>query len=510
MVEEKSGIYHRLFESSNAAILIISTNFHFVDCNEMAAKMLQRPKDEVIGCTPTDIRITPEFQPNGIPSSKMGPAKFKSAMKGNDLLFEWAHLKKDGTEFIVEVSLFGFLASNKQYFFAMWKGLTVVKKKENELRESEERFRSIFHQSADGILILQSDNKVVDCNKAALRQLQYKSKNEIIGKSPALFSPDVQPDGSKSNEKANEEIDKCLKNGQTQFEWIHTTKFGTPFWVDIVLTRINIKKEKFIHCLWRDISKMKKYQLELEKHQNHLEDLVEKRTKTMEEAIQELESFNYSVSHDLQAPLRAIIGFASLLEKKFSEKLDKTGKRYLKLIRESTLNMKQFMDDLLKLSRLSGTELRFKPIAMKELVTVIYEEITTIQEKKDFQFSVSDIPDAAGDYTYIRQVWTNLIENAIKYSAFSDLKKIEIGCIPDDNRIVYYIKDHGCGFDPAYKGKIFGVFQRLHSDSEYKGTGVGLAIVKRIIEKHNGEVWVDSKQDEGATFYFSLPKQKQG
>jgi PAS domain S-box-containing protein len=258
LAEEKYEIYHLLFESANDAILIISAGFVFIDCNKVASKMFGRPKREIIGLTPVDDSITPKFQSNGQLSSELGKEKFSLARQGKDIRFEWIHKKKNGTEFPVEISLFGFVASRKKNFFAILKDLTEMKRKEHELKESEERFRNIFTQSADGILILQPSKGFIDCNPAALKQLQYDRKEELIGKNPWEISPEFQPDGSRSREKAEIVMQRCLDEGNTNFEWVHLKKNGEPIFFDVVLTRIEFQKKEYFHCLLRDITKRKK------------------------------------------------------------------------------------------------------------------------------------------------------------------------------------------------------------------------------------------------------------
>ncbi len=246
---------------------------------------------------------------------------------------------------------------------------------------------------------------------------------------------------------------------------------------------------------------------ELKKYQENLEGLVQQRTEELEASNREMEAFSYSVSHDLRAPLRAINGFASYLREDYENKLDSEGKRYLDVIQENSVKMDQLISDLLKLSRTSRSELDFVEINMEALARSMYMEVATEKEQSEYEFIIEKIPNIKGDLTSIKQLWSNLIGNAIKYSYKSPVKKIEIGCSGTDNELVtYFIKDSGCGFNPEYKDKLFEIFQRLHKDEDYKGSGVGLAIVKRIIDKHEGKIWAEGEINKGATFYFSLPK----
>ena len=239
-----------------------------------------------------------------------------------------------------------------------------------------------------------------------------------------------------------------------------------------------------------------------------LEQRVADRTVQLEASNKELEAFAYSVSHDLRAPLRAIDGFSRILEQEYSQKLDEEGLRLLGVVRNSTSRMDQLITDILALSRVGRSELRYSPIDMTTLVNSIYHEIATPAVLEKFEFKVSELPRASGDPTLMRQVWANLISNAIKYTLPKEKCVIEISGSYKDGLCTYIIKDNGVGFNPKYTDKLFGLFQRLHKASEFEGTGVGLAIVQRIIHRHGGEVWGEGQIGAGATFSFTIPERQ--
>lgn len=236
-----------------------------------------------------------------------------------------------------------------------------------------------------------------------------------------------------------------------------------------------------------------------------LERRVQKRTADLEFANKELEAFAYSVSHDLRSPLRAISGFSRFLQEDFSDKLAEDGNELIEKICANVRRMQGMIDDLLNLSRVSRGELKLAEVNMSELVNKIYNDVSTEQEKGEFVFSVSDMPDAFGDYNLICHVWDNLVSNALKFSAKSDTKRIEVGGEAEDEMNVYYIKDFGVGFNPERKDQLFDVFQRAHSEKDFKGAGIGLSIVQRIIKRHGGEIWAEGKPNEGSTFWFTIP-----
>lgn len=242
---------------------------------------------------------------------------------------------------------------------------------------------------------------------------------------------------------------------------------------------------------------MEKHQQEIELHNKNLE-LV---------AInEELESFSYSISHDLRAPLRALSGYSKMLEEDFMDVLNDEGKRLLRNIQYNAKRMGTLVDDLLAFSKLGRQGVRKAKVEMARMVELIlHEQSQTIPHRAKVE--VKQLPPTYADQTLIHQVWVNLIANAIKYSAKKEEPIVEIGSINNvqENTTTYYVKDNGAGFNMKYADKLFGVFQRLHSASDFEGTGIGLAIVQRIVHKHSGKVWCEAEEGKGATFYFSLP-----
>ena len=230
----------------------------------------------------------------------------------------------------------------------------------------------------------------------------------------------------------------------------------------------------------------------------------------LEEALKankEMEAFSYSVSHDLRAPLRAIDGFTQMLVEDHGEKLDDEGKRISSIIRASTVQMGKLIDDLLSFSRLGRKEIAKNVVSMKTLVNDLYTELKKTVPERNIEFIVKEIPDAKADVDMMRVVWTNLLSNALKFTGKKEKAVIEVGNTDGNDITTYFVKDNGAGFDMKYVAKLFGVFQRLHSTEEFEGTGIGLANVKRIVERHGGKVWAEGEIGEGATIYFTLPKE---
>jgi light-regulated signal transduction histidine kinase (bacteriophytochrome) len=232
---------------------------------------------------------------------------------------------------------------------------------------------------------------------------------------------------------------------------------------------------------------------------------AQERTAKLNFTNRELEAFNYSVSHDLHTPLRALNGYASMLIEDYSELLDSEGKRMLNAIVDQSNKMGCLIDDLLSFSRINMNEIKISAIDMHSLAINVYDELTTDTEKEKIDFRISEIDSINGDTSMLKQIWVNLISNAIKYTSKISNPVIEIGSTSDETETVYYIKDNGAGFDMEYYDKLFGVFKRLHSTRQFEGNGVGLAIVHRIVQRHQGRVWAESEINKGATFYFALP-----
>jgi light-regulated signal transduction histidine kinase (bacteriophytochrome) len=224
----------------------------------------------------------------------------------------------------------------------------------------------------------------------------------------------------------------------------------------------------------------------------------------LERTNKELEAFTYSVSHDLRSPLRAIHGYTKIIHEDYAPKLDPEGKEMMEGVMRNAKKMGQLIDDLLSFSRTGKSELQKRTINMTEIAKATLKELMSSQKNSKIKVTIKEMPEAFADYNLISLVYTNLISNAIKYSATKETPKITIGASEMNGEIVYYIKDNGVGFDMQYYNKLFGVFQRLHSAEEFEGTGVGLALANRIITRHGGRIWAEAKENEGATFYFTL------
>jgi PAS domain S-box-containing protein len=329
---------------------------------------------------------------------------------------------------------------------------------------------------------------------------------EIIGQHINVFY------STKDSSKADA-VDAVLKTaltaGRYEEEGWQYNKEGKSFFANIIITALYNEdcSLKGFAKVTRDISQQKMLETENRLLHEQLEEKVRQRTCELEIVNKELEAFSYSVSHDLRTPLRAISGYSMMLKEDYEPKIDAEGNRIIDTIVSNTKMMGQLIDDLLAFSKMARLETIYESIDMYRLVQRCVEELTN--EQSIHLITIDALPACSGDVNMLRQVWFNLLGNAIKYSSRKEKPQIQIGAIDDPDFHVYYVKDNGAGFDMKYANKLFGVFQRLHRQDEFEGTGLGLALVKRIISKHGGVIWADASPDKGATFYFNLPKNKQ-
>jgi light-regulated signal transduction histidine kinase (bacteriophytochrome) len=231
---------------------------------------------------------------------------------------------------------------------------------------------------------------------------------------------------------------------------------------------------------------------------------LSQRAMQLENANKELEAFSYSISHDLRAPLRAMDGFSRILIEEYGPQLPAEGKRYLGLVRGNAQQMGHLIEDLLAFSRLSRLPLNKQSVAPGEVVRQVIEDLRAEQDGRNVEVTIGDLPACEADPVLLKQVWVNLLSNAFKFTQKQENAQIEIGSRQTEAECIYFVKDNGVGFDMQYVNKLFGVFQRLHRQEDYEGTGVGLAIVQRIVHRHGGRTWAEAEVGKGATFYFTI------
>jgi PAS domain S-box-containing protein len=374
-----------------------------------------------------------------------------------------------------------------------------------ELRASSQYSRSLIEASLDPLVTISSDGKITDVNEATVRATGVARK-ALIGSDFSNYF--TEP------EKARAAYREAYAKGfVTDYPLAIRHASGNVTYVlyNASLYRDEKGEAAGVFAAARDITELKRTEEELRNYHQHLEEIVTLRTsdlvkanERLEATNKELESFSYSISHDLRVPLRAIDGFSRILLEDYSAKLDAEGQRVLNVVCDSTVKMAQLIDDILAFSGIGRGEMILARIDMDELVHVVLEELEPVLAARKLTFDIKPLASAQGDKAMIRRVWTNLIDNAVKFTALKSEAVIEVGSTAGQEETIYYVKDNGAGFDMQYANKLFGAFQRLHG-AEFAGAGIGLAIVKRIVARHGGRVWAEGKVNEGATFYFTLP-----
>lgn len=380
--------------------------------------------------------------------------------------------------------------------------LTEQKSAELALKESEEKYRTLVQSANSIILRLKPDGTITFINQFGIQFFGF-AIDELIGKNVVgTILPEKDSEGRDTK--------SFVRDVVTSPEWYRSvenenvTHDGKRVWISwtnkpLFDTGGNLTE---LLSIGNDITLLKAAEEEIRKLNNELEERVIERTQQLEEVNRDLESFTYSVSHDLRAPLRAISGYSSILlsELKGLSERDRT---YLEVLRQNAHEMGRLIDDLLNFSRLGRQSLQKETVYPERIIRQIIPQFLKDPSNQGIEFLVHALPPCQADEGLLKQVFFNLISNAVKFTRPRTDRKVEIGAQEQNGSTVYYIRDNGIGFDMKYSGKIFGVFQRLHNTEEYEGTGVGLAIVQRIIDLHGGRIWVESEVDRGTTFFFT-------
>jgi PAS domain S-box-containing protein len=367
--------------------------------------------------------------------------------------------------------------------YALNSNLKARAKAEEKLKVTLEANHDLYENAPCGYFLVDNEGMISSINETLLRWLDY-SRKEVVNRihiEQLLTDADVFTD-----EKSRLRTEGAL--AETEFYMVRKNQSKFPVVLNAVVIPGTDGKPMTIRCSLFDNTKRK---------------MAEEETKALNS---ELEAFSYSVSHDLRAPLRAINGYVEILNEDFSEQLDGEAKRFLKIISNNSAKMGQLIDDLLHFSKIGKREIVVSNIEMEAIIKPIIDELTESEKNRDIKLQCQELGTAWVDVSMMRQVWINLLSNAFKYTQKREQARIEVGSHPNAEETIYYVRDNGVGFDMKYADKLFGVFQRLHRPEDFQGTGVGLALVKRIIDKHNGKIWVEAAENEGATFYFSLPK----
>jgi PAS domain S-box-containing protein len=372
--------------------------------------------------------------------------------------------------------------------------ITKLKDAEETLKQSEEKYRGIVENTTNLIMMTQPDGTISYLSPSCKKVLGYPSK-DLLGKNLTIIHPD-------DAKKVQQTLYKSLKGEKgSGLEYRIITKQGKTKWISHSWSPIFInKKIQSVVSIIEDISNRK----ETENNIKELNENLLYQAIKLEATNKELEAFSYSVSHDLRAPLRSIEGFSQALLEDYEKKLDETGVDYLNRVCNATRKMSQLIEDMLKLSRLTRSEMAIDTVDLGQTAEDIINKFKQADPKRTIDFIKPGNLIVKGDPDLLTIALENLLSNAWKFTKNSKKAKIEFGKLKKEPETVFFIKDNGAGFDMKYADKLFTPFQRLHSDDDYKGTGIGLSIVSRIIHRHGGRIWAEAEENKGATFYFTL------
>lgn len=481
-IYNRDHLFQVLEESLNEIYIFDAETLRFVYANKGALENLGYSLDQMRELSPLDMQ--PEYDAASF-DELVNPLR---RGEKSTITFETLHQRSDGTRYYVEVHLQLVQDVSSPFFVAII--LDVTDRKEAE-QEQEQLFH-VLDESLNEIYMFDMETlKFLYVNRGALKNIGY-TEEQMQQMTPLDIKPEF-------DEPVFHRLITPLRDGRKEkitFETTLRRADGSRYDAEVHLQRFSYLKTPRFVAIILDITNRKAAEKQILQLNNSLEKKVKERT-------QQLESFAYSVSHDLRAPLRAINGYSQILLDEYRDGLDSEGRRFMNAVIKNATRMGELIDDLLEFSRLDRKHIKRRKLQPEQLVKAVVANMMDENTQK-VSIDIQPMPEMSADYSLMYQVYQNLISNALKFSTENNRPRIEIGSSGTNGEEVYYVKDNGVGFNMDYYDKLFGVFQRLHSDKEFEGTGVGLAIVERIIQRHGGRVWADSEISRGSTFYFTL------
>lgn len=495
---ESEQTFRQFFENAYEAIVVIDqATGAITDYNRNALALFKLSGAEILNRTIAS--LSPAMQPTG-EQSEQKAAELTGSVTGIQHSFaEWMFEDKSGNCIPCELRITGMVINGKQLVRISIVDITDRKAGEQKLKSQQKFYSSLMENINDGIVLLSPTGQII---------YQSPSSDKIAGytfdevKDKTMFEL-VHPDDLQDLSKFFLQVVNTPGQPFTK-QFRFSRKQGGYMWLEGTMT--NMLHDETIRGFvtnYRDIEERKAAELKLAAFNEELELKVKERTAELTEVNRELEAFNYTVSHDLQAPLRATCGFAKILLNDYKDKLDNDGVHILNIINDSSMRMSQLIRDLLDFAKLGKAEMAKKVVDMDTMARVVVDEVRFNTGYNKFKTTIGNIDEAYGDSHLLKQVWVNLIGNAVKYSSKCAEPVIEIGSKKLNGETVYYVKDNGAGFDMKFAGKLFTVFKRMHNSEEFEGTGVGLATVHRIVTRHGGRIWAEAAPGQGATFYFT-------
>ena len=495
--------FRNAFENSAVAMALTASDGKLLMVNTAFYQLVGYSKTEL-----TELKFIDITHPDDLLVNLEGLKSLASGEITNYRL-EKRYIHKDGRVIWVDMSTSTLLdiQGNLSYFVTQAQDITERKRAEREARElmtavqeEKDKLSALVNSISDEIWFASLNGDFTLANPSAVKEFALDSPDGIgvadLAKSLEVYRPDGSARPVEEAPPLRALTGEVVRN---QEEMIRTPAKGELRYRQVSSNPVRNTNGQIIGSVSvvRDITERKQAEMALKEQTQQLED-----------ANKELESFSYSVSHDLKAPLRAIEGYSRMLLKKDAFNLSKDTIRKLEVIRSNTERMNALIDDLLAFSKVLKSSIAISEINMDKLVREVWTEIQMANTERELEVKITNMLPGKGDPTLVRQILVNLLSNAVKFTKTRTPGIIEVSCHSENDVIVYWVKDNGVGFDMAYYEKLFSVFQRLHSHDEYEGTGVGLAIVHRIINRHGGRIWAEGEVDKGATFFFTLPQKE--